>query len=349
MFTDKIDADAHVDENDATWEYMTGADKRFKPLSFDPGEAVITGDVRPHRFWIVDGKSELRRWRSDERTGTTEEQRQLADVKARVRHMDELGIETQVIYPTYLLRLPTPNPEWQAAICRSYNRWLADKTAESNGRLRWVVVTPNDNIAASIEELRFGKEHGAVGFFKRAYEQGKTVDNPYYFPLYQEAERLGLSVCIHTGGPGLETGVRPQIGCFPQLALNGIPQRFPNLRFGVIEAMASWVPYVLADLHAKKSYSGILSTYAERPMALQADFFRDNRFYVTAQTSDDVPYLLRFGTDDSLMIGTDYSHDDQSGVIGALKFIEDLADEGCISTDAARKILVDNPKAFYGL
>jgi len=70
---------------------------------------------------------------------------------------------------------------------------------------------------------------------------------------------------------------------------------------------------------------------------------------VTCQTSDDVPYLMKFGAEDSLMIGTDYSHDDQSGVMEALRFIEALGEDGEIPLDVSRKILVDNPRAFYGL
>jgi hypothetical protein len=84
-------------------------------------------------------------------------------------------------------------------------------------------------------------------------------------------------------------------------------------------------------------------------MNLKEDFLRANRFYVTCQTSDDVPYLLRFGAEDSLMIGTDYSHDDQSGVLEALSFIEQLGEDGEMPMEVTRKILVDNPRAFYGL
>src|SRR5437762_6325023 len=67
-----VDADAHVDETDATWEYMTAAESRFKPITYDPpeGRSLTPGDVRPHRFWLVDGRLGMRRWRSDERTGT---------------------------------------------------------------------------------------------------------------------------------------------------------------------------------------------------------------------------------------------------------------------------------------
>jgi hypothetical protein len=131
--------------------------------------------------------------------------------------------------------------------------------------------------------------------------------------------------------------------------MRGIPEKFPTLRFGVIEAMASWVPHVIADLKAKNAHSGVLKFYAEHPINLQEDFLRANRFYVTCQTSDDVPYLLKFGAEDSLMIGTDYTHDDQSGVIEALRYIERLGVDGEIPMAAARKILIDNPRKFYGL
>src|SRR5687767_9642850 len=67
-----VDADAHVDETDATWEYMTAAESRFKPISVDPGRPTAARDTRPHRLWLIDGRIGLRRWRSDERTGTTQ-------------------------------------------------------------------------------------------------------------------------------------------------------------------------------------------------------------------------------------------------------------------------------------
>jgi len=49
------------------------------------------------------------------------------------------------------------------------------------------------------------------------------------------------------------------------------------------------------------------------------------------------------------MIGTDYSHADQSGVMEALNYVEALGEDGQIPMESARKILVDNPRAFYGL
>jgi hypothetical protein len=113
--------------------------------------------------------------------------------------------------------------------------------------------------------------------------------------------------------------------------------------------MASWVPHVIADLRAKNIYGGSMKRYAEHPIDFKEDFLRANRFFVTCQTSDDVPYLLKWGAEDSLMIGTDYSHADQSGVVDALDFIERLGEDGEIPMAVAGKILGDNPRAFYGL
>jgi predicted TIM-barrel fold metal-dependent hydrolase len=335
---------------------MTAEEARYwRPITVDPaahGQVAVKGDVRPQRFWLVDGRTGLRRWREDERTGTTKETRELLDVGARLRHMDQMGVDVQVIYPTYLLGSPSPNPEVELAIYRSYNRWLADKTAESNGRLRWVVVPPMLTMDKAIEELRFGKEHGAVGVFKRAVDYGKAISDPYFHPIYEEAQRLDMAICTHTGGDGGGAAgmARPQIGVFTDLVTRNVTKKFPTLRFGVIEAMASWISYVIADQRAKNAYSGSRKRYAENPMEdPEEDFMRANRFYVTCQTSEDIPYLVRTGCEDNLIVGTDYSHGDQASVIDALNYIEELGEEEEITTEQARKILVDNPRAFYGL
>jgi hypothetical protein len=89
-----------------------------------------------------------------------------------------------------------------------------------------------------------------------------------------------------------------------------------------------------------------------RPAATEArdhDFFRRNRFYVACEPTDDLPYILKFGTEDFLLVGTDYGHNDRSTDLGALNEIEALGERGEIPAQVARKILDDNPRRFYGL
>ena len=56
--------------------------------------------------------------------------------------MDELGIDIQVIYPTIFIFPTARRAEVDLAICRSYNRWMADIVAKAPDRFRWVVVPP---------------------------------------------------------------------------------------------------------------------------------------------------------------------------------------------------------------
>jgi hypothetical protein len=69
--------------------------------------------------------------------------------------------------------------------------------------------------------------------------------------------------------------------------------------------------------------------------------------FVTCQIGDDVPYLIKTCMgENTLMIGTDYGHADSSTELDALTT---LKDSGGISAAQHRKIVEDNPRAFYGL
>ena len=196
-----IDSDTHVDETNATWEYMTVEEAEHKPtIRFEPSpEPGSPG--RP--YWLVDGLRQRRPDRNDMTSRTTAETRELIDVEARLRHMDELGTDVQVIYPTLFITDPAPRPEVELSITRSYNRWLADRCAEARGRLRWICVPPLKNMEAALEELRFAKDHGACGVLKKGDgEAGHWPSDPYFFPLYEEAERLDMPICFHTGTGG---------------------------------------------------------------------------------------------------------------------------------------------------
>ena len=108
-----IDADTHVDETEATWEYMSPEEQAYKPVTtFSPGPNEAIPDLRD---WVVDGRATRRAIRSDHHSGTVVEARELLDVQTRLRHMDELGAEVQVIYPTFFLMVPDSRPEGQVA------------------------------------------------------------------------------------------------------------------------------------------------------------------------------------------------------------------------------------------
>ncbi len=106
--------------------------EQYRPVT------VCPADIHPvhvkagnGRFWNIDGHLKLRRYRDDpnageafeETGGTTEATRELTDVPARLRHMDEIGVDVQVMYPTLCLEGITLKPEVDRAITNAYNRW----------------------------------------------------------------------------------------------------------------------------------------------------------------------------------------------------------------------------------
>ena len=105
-----------------------------------------------NRYWVIDGHLRVRRVRDDERTGTVELVRELRDVSARLRQMDSLGVDIQVLYPSLFLSQVSGRPEVELALCKAYNRWMADKWQEGEGRLRWVAPLPLMTMSAALEE-----------------------------------------------------------------------------------------------------------------------------------------------------------------------------------------------------
>jgi predicted TIM-barrel fold metal-dependent hydrolase len=137
---------------------------------------------------------------------------------------------------------------------------------------------------------------------------------------------------------------------FTELVTSGLPEKFPKLRFGLIESGASWIPYTISQLGAVKRQS-LRGQQSRLPrlFELEPELFRANRLFVTIDPIDDIESLLKFGTEDNLMIGTDYSHTDISANLSALDEVRSWADEGRISNAQAYKILESNSQAFYGL
>ena len=84
--------------------------------------------------------------------------------------MDDMGVDVQVIYPTFFNKAVGSSMA-ELALARSYNRWMADRCGKSGGRLRWVAVPPLHDIDKTIEELRFAKDHGACGVLKKGDEE----------------------------------------------------------------------------------------------------------------------------------------------------------------------------------
>ena len=126
-----IDADAHVIETEHTWDYLEPSERKFRPQLF------YSPDDETRQYWVIDDKirgfrartlseqqiTELSQ-RAGRDIGTQQGARELDDVELRLKHMDELGIDIQVLHNTLWIEQITTRPEVETALCWSWNRWL---------------------------------------------------------------------------------------------------------------------------------------------------------------------------------------------------------------------------------
>ncbi len=338
----RIDSDAHVIENELTWEYMDGADAKYKPFTVVPRD----GDGSTS-YWAIDGHLIPRG--ANEGGEMSKESREMSDIQARIKHMDELEVDVQVLFPSLFLRPLTDRPEVEVALCRSYNRWLADVWRRGKGRLRWAAILPLMSMDASIEEAKFAKDNGGCALYTRGIFEERVLTDSYYDPIYKTASDLDIPVCVHAATPSFhwdttfdnEIGFAkfklPAVSTFHSLIADGLPQRFPQLRYGFIEVSSQWVPYALHDLARR---------FEKRGKQLSKDILRESRIYVACQVDDDIPYVLKYAGEDNLVIGSDYGHADTATELEALA---KLRLTGEVSATAINKILDDNARALYGL
>lgn len=347
----RIDADAHVIETPRTWSYIPAEEAEFKPQIFvrDENDGAPLRSNQRNEYWKIGDHFHTK---TNVGADVPVEARDLISVDQRLAHMDQIGVDVQVMFPTLFLRPTTTEHDREFAIVRSYNRWLADAWKKSGHRLRWVALPPLYSLVDQGKvraELEFCKANGACGIFMRGFECERFANHRYFFPLYAMAQELDLAVCFHAGNNsfanhnsfsrdhGMMIFKFPVMGAFLYLATDRIPQRFPGVRWAFIEASAQWVPYMLREVRTRLEAQGV---------AMSDAILEHNRYFVTTQRSDDTRRLIDEVGDDHFIIGTDYGHKDASVEIEALSRLEQ---SGGISATSARKIIADNPSRLYGI
>ena len=352
-----IDADAHVIEIDQTWEYMDPSERQYKPGT--AYQTLESGEVM--KYWVIDGRAIRTAWPGGGPRGEfgvfignvalPTDSKFMLDVQARIAHMDELGTDLQVLFPSMWTGPITNNPAEEAAICRSYNRWMADIYAEGKGRFRWAAVVPVLAMDEVESQLRFAKDNGAVAVNLRGIEVGsRLINDPYLYPLYEWAGELDMPVCPHSGtgsfeldaifgtpATAFERNKFSGLSAFHTLLMSGMPKRFPNTKWGIIEFSADWIPYMLNDIERRLERRG---------GQLSANPLTENNVWVTIQLNDDLEQVHRYVGDDRLVIGTDYGHADSATEVYALRTFEN---DNRMPAESRSRVLWDNPKELYAI
>jgi uncharacterized protein len=353
-------------ETDETWDYLDPKDRMHRPRLLQFAEPEGPG-LEPPFHWIV-GDTWMRRPPSNGNlfnngnvygAGCLD----LTNPANRVKDLDALGIDVQVIHSSCFISTELDNADIEAAITRSYNRWIADKLHGYTDRLGWTLRPPIRNMARAMEELEFGKEHGAVGVALRGIEHGMYLSDRTLFPLYEKAQDLDLPIIIHIGTSirrlnipvgklvpwnqpaALTDHIHPVMSGFHSVIASDLHERFPRLRFGYVEGGSTWVPAVIqfnARVAASQSRDEFLKIHYLTPDELEA-----RNVFVTCESDEDISYLAKQWVGENVLCaGTDYGHNDAGGELGVHESILQRSD---LSASLADKIVDTNGRKLYGI
>src|SRR6266850_792236 len=148
-----IDADAHVEESEAMFDRL---DKEFRPRRPLPVRfATDTVYGKYNAVWLIDGETYPKlvgKGGTIFRTPTLMEAaslkresigaQEMTDIDARLRDMDKVKIDTQVVFPSLFLTTTAEELSLEAALLRAYNSFLGECSAASKGRIRFAALVP---------------------------------------------------------------------------------------------------------------------------------------------------------------------------------------------------------------
>jgi uncharacterized protein len=279
--------------------------------------------------------------------------------------MDVEGIDAAVLFPTRglgVLTRPDLDPRFAAAIARGYNDWLHDFCQQDPTRLLGAgMVSVYDIQDAVAETRRVVNDYGFRSIFVRSnLVTGHNWYDPYFEPLWNTLEELGIPIGFHegTGGAVRQVGDNfdPNFGIrriysqpvtqmlgLGALLCGGVLARHPKLRVAFLEANCSWVPWLIwrADEGYEREGDIFMEDLDEPP----SEYFRRQCWVSIEPDEEPARFTIEEFGCDQLVFSTDYPHGDSKYPEAVSSFLK----LDSLSHDEKRKILWDNCARFYGM
>jgi predicted TIM-barrel fold metal-dependent hydrolase len=366
-----IDTDTHVLECEESWDYLDPSERKYRPVNV---EAENPSGGPPRQMYLI-GDTFCRKFPTDGRGAGvgfeySAEISHLHDPALRVKKMDALGVDVQIVISTNFIAAQLEDPYAEAAIMRSWNRWMAERTQGYTDRLRWVMVCPSRTPERAIEEMEICAKQGATGVMLKGIDHGYMLSSPYFYPIYEKAQDLNLTIVVHQGGArehieqlgitsnpasaaeSMKSTSRTMMGLYSVLA-SDLNKRFPRLRFAYVESGASWVPFALH--HRQRNLMTVdPKSYVNTPDGPTrviphlsfAEEMESRRLFVSAEADEDIDYLCRKLGPNCIMIGSDMCHNDSGTDILAHTAVMRRTD---VEEDFKRRVVDDNGRLAFDI
>jgi uncharacterized protein len=274
------------------------------------------------------------------------------------QHLDANGVVLGILNPLFSGEGFT-DPELSAAMCHAVNEWQRAEWTGKDGRLKASVVVPYENAPAAAAEIRHWAGHQDFVQVLLLSRTAEPLGNRRYWPIYEAAAEARLPVSMHAfgygGAPITSTGwpsyyVEEMTGhaqsCQAGLCsmlIEGIFERFPELRVIMVEAGFAWAPALAWRLD--KAWKTLR---AETPhlKQLPSEYMRRHVWWTTQPMEEPEPREHLLDTIgwmgwDRLLFATDYPHWDFDDPAHALPLR--------VSEEERDAFFLGNARAVYGV
>lgn len=263
-------------------------------------------------------------------------QRAVADAGARVKWLDEQGIDLQNVIClegfSYTIVLERKDPLLLQETIGACNDWLADRCEAGAGRLLPIAALEYSDLDWAIGELTRMRARGSRIFLIPGYPvNGVPPCNPGWDRLWSAATDLGMAPMLHVGfersafDPGWanlgtdtnalryfassfgNVGAQLLISSF---IFNGVFDRHPNLTVLLAELGVGWLPWVYREVDGRIDPTSqlFLGDYAWK--LKPSEYIERNVRGTPLSWAKDqpLPQVIRELPDDVIVFSSDFPH-----------------------------------------
>lgn len=338
-----FDADTHFTELPDLWtsRMPKSLGDRVMHVRWDEkaqADVWVSGDNVIMRAWGHLAYAHARANSEDERPATRSQVHVATwDQAERIKVMDEIGIDTAVLYPNVgglkpsSLLLAMSDHELATAHVRAYNDGQLEWALNYPGRFIPMLVVPFWDIPAAVAEIErnAGRGFGGIVMTGAPYVHGGPyLADPVWDPMWAACLAADFSVSFHVAGGAISqlisldsekfmapatnlpyTSIPLMLANGNQVAdvlLSGILIRFPDLKFVSVESGLGWVPFVLEtiDYFFKKARTDKAHPWGD---VLPSDLFRNN-IYVNWWFENLTPWQIEHVGENNILFETDFPH-----------------------------------------
>ncbi len=327
MWRDHIDPgrreDAlRIDDDELGYPWLTWRGRRLQPADVQrPGQTSALGTLHER----------IRAGLPPETRYDEELPRDYWDAAARAERLAAMGVDGAVVFPNFgLLWERTLDADLGAltANMTAWNRWCASVAVDGRGKVHPVAhVTLRDERWILAELARLERDGVQLAMVAPALVDGRPLSHADHDRVWRAFVEHGVRPVFHVAEqrrPFADAWYTDPADAFvstldsvflwtaaalacTDLILNGALERHPDLRIGIVELSAVWVPMFLMMLDGGSEFTARLNGRPLAPLPMRpSEYFR--RQVRVSSFSYEMPARLIRQTGDLYMCCSDYPH-----------------------------------------